>query len=266
MQTASAAPITFNTALPVSKGEFILRQQLIVMKASDQFAGVRRDVTQITGLSVLGYGAARKLALFGVLPVVNRDVEVGDFDSSEFGLGDARLFARYEIFRDDGRARTIRLAPFAGLTVPTGEDGKTGDGSVDAFGGVILTAASADWIFDGQVQYIANREADGFERGDAVIVDASIQRRLLPRRLSAQNEGFLFAVLEANVTDSEKDRIGGITDPDSGGTTVSLSPGVQYAAKRWIAEAAVRVPVVKDLNGAALEPDYSVIASLRVNF
>ncbi len=58
----------------------------------------------------------------------------------------------------------------------------------------------------------------------------------------------------------------GVDDPNSGGIQVFVSPGVQYAAKRWIAEAAVRIPVVNDLNGDALEPDYSIITSLRVNF
>lgn len=263
---ACAAPITFNTALPVSKGGLIYRQQAIVTRSADDEGGDSREVTEVEAISVLGYGVTPKLAAFGVLPVLHRDSEIGAREKDEFGVGDASFIARYEIFRGDTPGRTLRLAPFAGLNVPTGERGETGDGAVDFFGGLILTAAATDWNFDGQIEYFANREANGFERGDAMSADASLQYRLLPDEDAANDRGFLFAVLEVNVTSSDANRLFGVDDPNSGGFQVFLSPGLQYAAKRWIAEAAVRVPVVDDLDGDALEPDYAVIAGLRFNF
>lgn len=264
--TASAAPITFNTALPISTGEALFRQQFIVTRASDKLFGVSRSVTTFQSVSVVGYGPARRTAVFGVLPVVHIDQEVGSERAEATGLGDSKLFARYEIFRADGPGRTFRLSPFAGVTVPTGEEDETGDGSLDVFGGLIATFAMTDWVFDGQAQYVANREANGFERGDQASFDVSLQYRLLPNRLETSTSGFLFGVIEANVSYLGEDRLFGVDDPNSGGVVVSVSPGVQYAAKRWIAEAAVRIPVAADLNGNALEPDYSVIASLRLNF
>lgn len=263
---AGAAPITFNTALPVSKGEVLFRELLIVTRGNDVLGGVTRNFTVIEGVSVIGYGATRRAAVFGVLPVVHTDREFGAMNDEATGLGDARFFGRFEVFRADRPGRTIRIAPFAGLTVPTGEEGETGDGSLDVFGGLILTAATTDWVFDSQVQYVANREANGFERGDEASFDASWQYRLLPGRLASSAGGFLFGVVEANVTYLDENRVFGVEDQNSGGVQVFLSPGVQYAAKRWIAEAAVRIPVVNDLNGDALKPDYSVITSLRVNF
>ena len=89
--SAHAAPITFNTALPVSKGEIILRQQLIVSQSSDSLGSVARDVTVIKGVSVIGYGAARGLAVFGVLPVVNIDRDIGGIESSATGLDNSSL-------------------------------------------------------------------------------------------------------------------------------------------------------------------------------
>lgn len=263
---AFAAPITFNTALPVSKGEIILREQFIVSQSSDSFGGIERDVTVIKGVSVLGFGVARGLAVFGVLPVVNIDREIGGIKSSETGLGDATVFARLEVMRWDSPGRTVRIAPLAGLVIPSGEEGRTGDGSLDVFAGVILTAATTDWVFDSQIKYVVNNEAKGFQRGDTASADASLQYRLFPNQISESSGGFLFGVLEANVTYLDENRLAGIADPNSGGVQVFLSPGVQYAAKRWIAETAIRIPVVNDLNGSALEPDYSVIASLRLNF
>lgn len=263
---ANAAPITFNTALPVSKGEALFRQQFIVTRASDNLLGVSRSVTTFQSVSVAGYGPARRTAVFGVLPVLHIDQEIGPANMETTGLGDAKLFARYEIFRADRPGRTLRISPFAGVTLPTGDKGETGDGSLDIFGGLIATVATTDWVFDGQAQYVANREANDFERGDQASFDASLQYRLLPNRLGANTSGFLFGVIEANVSYLDEDRIFGVEDSNSGGVVVSVTPGVQYAAKRWIAEAAVRIPVAAGLNGNALTPDYSVIASLRVNF
>lgn len=262
----SAAPITFNTALPVSKGEVLIRQQFVYSQSGDRLNDVSRTVSTFRSVSVMGYGPARRAAIFGVLPVVHVDREIGPVNFEATGLGDATIFGRYEVYRADSPGKTLRIAPFAGVSLPTGEEGETGDGSLDFFGGLIGTVARADWAFDSQVQYVVNREANGFARGDQASADASLQYRLLPGSLSSNTKRFLFGVIEANVTYLDEDRLFGVDDPNSGGVLVSVSPGVQYAAKRWIAEAAVRIPVVTDLNGSALEPDYSVIASLRVNF
>ncbi len=264
--TALAAPITFNTALPVSKGEVLARQQFIVTNLSDRLGGMKRDVTVRAGVSVLGYGVTPKLAIFGVAPLVNIDREVGALSRNFTGLGDATLFARYEIYRNDTPGKTVRIAPFVGATLPTGRTGKTGDGSVDGFAGLIFTAASINWNFDSQVKYVANTRANGFARGDTLNADASLQYRLLPKTIAANTDAFLYGVLEANVTQLQRDRLGGVINPNSGGTQAFLSPGLQYATKRWIAETALKIPVVNNLHGTALEPDYSLVTSLRFNF
>ncbi|MDQ7019657.1 MAG: transporter [Robiginitomaculum sp.] len=264
--TAFAAPITFNTALPVSKGEFLARQQFIVTNLSDRLGGMKRDVTVRAGVSVLGYGVTPKLAVFGVAPLVNIDREIGTMNRNDTGLGDATVFARYEIYRKDRPGKTIRIAPFAGLTLPTGRTGKTGDGSTDGFAGLIFTAASTNWNFDSQIKYTVNRRAKGFARGDTISADASLQYRLSPNAITVSTHGFLYGVMEANLTQLQRDRLGGLINPDSGGTQAFLSPGLQYATRRWIAETALKIPVVNDLHGAALAPNYSLITSLRFNF
>lgn len=266
LSSVNAAPVTFNTALPVSKGEVLFRQQMILTRASDELSGVPRQLTSVQAVSVVGYGPVRRAAVFGVLPVVHIDREFGASQVETTGLGDASIFARYEILRADGPGRTVRAAPFAGLTLPTGDEDHTGDGSLDVFGGLIGTFATTDWVVDGQIQYTANREANGFERGDETRIDASFQYRLAPSRLAPDTNGFVFGIVEINASYFDKDRLFGVADPNSGGALIFVAPGVQYAARRWIAEAAVRIPVARDLNGEALAPDYSVIASLRVNF
>ena len=261
-----AAPIATNTALPVSAGEIIVREQMIATHSSDSLAGTSRQVDRFEARTVLGYGLTPKLALFGVLPLVNIDRTVGGAGASDFGLGDAALFARYEVFRSDKPGRTFRIAPFAGFRVPTGRDGKTGDGSVDFFGGLITTLATTQWVLDSQLRYDLNREADGFERGDSVSIDSSVQYRLSPAKVAEDTNAFVYGVLELSANYYERNRVSSVTDPNSGGFQLFLTPGLQYATRRWIADFGVRIPIVNDLNGTALEPDYSILTSIRINF
>jgi len=261
-----AAPIATSTALPLSTNEFIFRQQFVLTRSSDQIESTRRSINRFESRTVLGYGFTSRLAFFGVLPLVYVNTEMGDVSTSEFGLGDAALFARYEVFRSDQAGRTIRIAPFAGVRVPTGRSGKTGDGSVDVFGGLIATIANTQWVLDSQLRYDHNRASDGFERGDSASFETSFQYRLSPGNVTQETKAFVFGVLEFSANHYERNLLGGVTDPNSGGNQIFLTPGLQYSTRRWIADLGVKVPIVNDLNGTALEPDYSVMASIRVNF
>lgn len=261
-----AAPIATNTALPLSADEIIVRQQLVLTRSSDRISGISRSVDRFEARTVLGYGFTSKLAVFGVLPLVDVSTDIGATSNAEFGVGDASVFARYEVYRSDRTGRTIRIAPYAGVRLPTGRDGKTGDGSTDVFGGLIATIASTQWVLDSQLRYDHNREADGFERGDSTSFESSFQYRLLPGNITQETKAFVFGVLELSANYYERNQLGGVEDPNSGGFQLFLTPGLQYATRRWIADLGVKVPVSNDLNGTALEPDYSVMASIRVNF
>ncbi len=189
-----------------------------------------------------------------------------------------RLFGRYTIFRDDVRGRTLRVAPFLGVELPTGDDDdedalgplprplQAGSGSWDPFAGVVATYQTLAYQVDAQAAYQVNTEDEGFELGDETRLDASLQYRLWPRELGAGVPGFLYGILEANLVHLGRNESGGSADPDSGGTTLFLGPGLQYVTKRWILEAIVQLPAFQDLNGTALEDDLVVRAGFRVNF
>ncbi len=281
--TADAAPQTFNTALPVAKGEFVFREQFIYRRAADDPSPADRDVEVLGAISVLGYGVTPDLAMFGVLPFLDKELKVTMPDGARAtrktsGIGDARLFGRYTVYQDDAPGRTFRVAPFLGLELPTGDDDdrdglgrlpatlQLGSGSWDPFGGIVVTYQTLDYQIDAQASYKLNNEANGFEFGDEARLDLSLQYRLWPRELGAGTPGFLYGVLEGNLIHRGRNEIAGVDDRDSGGVSFFLSPGIQYVTRRWIAEAIVQVPVVQSLNGSALEDDFVVRAGFRVNF
>lgn len=278
---AIGAPITFNTALPVAKGEFVAREQLVVNRSGDDPSSADRDRTEVAAVTALGYGLTGQWALFGVLPYRDIDLDLTSTGQrvtrSNNGFGDLSLFARYTAYQHDQPGRTVRVAPFAGVKAPTGKDDardslgilpasvQVGSGSWDYFGGVVLTYQTLQYQFDGQLSYRVNNEAKGFEAGDVARLDGSYQHRLW--RSGAQGvPDYLYGVIEVNLIHQDRNRLNGSEDPNSGGTQVFLTPGIQYVTKRWILEGAVQVPIVQNLNGTALENDYIVRAGVRFNF
>lgn len=279
---AWSGPITFNSAIVLAEGEFVVREQFVFNRSSDDPSGADRERESLGVVSVLGYAVDKDLMLFGVLPYAENRLELTSDGErrarSARGIGDLRLFGRYTVLRKNWPGRTLRISPFAGVEVPTGENDKSdafgrqpasvqlGSGSWDPFGGVVATYQTLDFQIDGQLAYQANTEANGFEFGDVARADASFQYRLWPRELAGGVPGFLYGVVEANLIHKAKNESGGVADADSGGTTLFIVPGLQYVTRRWIVEAAVQLPALQNLNGAALENDFVVRAGFRVNF
>lgn len=279
---AWSAPITSNTALPVAEGEFVFREQIVVDRSGADPSGAERDRTAWSAISVLGYGINSDLTVFGVVPYVNKHLELTEGDErrahSAHGLGDVTLFGRYTVFKNNFPGGNFRVAPFVGVEMPTGDDDDSdafgrkpasvqpGSGSWDPFGGIVLTYQTLDFQIDAQLAYQANTEANGFEFGDVARADASFQYRLWPRELAGGLPGFLYGVVEANLVHAGRNRIDGVEDRNSGGATLFIAPGLQYVTRRWIVETAVQLPVVQNRNGTALESGIALRAGFRFNF
>jgi len=238
---AWSAPITFNTALPVAKDEFLVREQFIVNKSDDDPGNLNRDRTAKAAVSVLGYGVTGNLALFGVLPYRDNELKLTAagqrIKRSASGFGDLTVFGRYTVVQRDQRGRNFRVAPFAGIKVPTGDDNKrdslgvlppsvqVGSGSWDPLVGVVTTYQTLKYQIDGQFSYQMNNEANDFEAGDVTRLDGSLQYRLLPRTLGSGVPAFFYGVIEANLIHQQKNEFGGRSNPDSGGTRLFLNAG-----------------------------------------
>lgn len=280
--SAWGAPVTFNTALPVGGGEFVARGMVVVSQSGADPGAADRDHSATSLLTVLGYGVSHKLALFGVLPWVDKKLDLtvsgNRIRRTASGWGDASLFARYTLVQRDQPGRTFRVAPFAGVKAPTGDDDnrdmfgrlppsvQPGSGAWDVFGGVVATYQTFALQADGQVSFRVKNKANGFDPGDELRLDGSLQYRLWPRQLGNGVPSFLYGVLEANLVHRDRNQVNGSDDANSGGTTLFLAPGLQYVTRRWIVEGVVQLPVVQNLHGNALENDYVMRAGFRFNF
>ncbi len=278
----AAAPITFNTALPVAKGGFIFRGQLLRRSFENDPSPANRDLGVDGLVSVLGIGVTPRFAVFAALPYLDKTIRIrvnGErVTRSSAGFGDLKLFGRYTLYQRDARRKTFRLGAFGGIKAPTGNDDKTdglgrlpiplqsGTGAWDVFAGFVATYQISDFQIDAQLSARRNGEANRFRAGDNVRADVSFQYRLLPTALSADTRSFLYGVLEITALNQEKHSVAGVSDPNSGGASIYLTPGIQYVTRKYILETALQVPVLQNLHGTALETDYVFTAGFRVNF
>lgn len=279
---AWAAPITFNTALPVAQGDFVWREQALNMLMNRDPSPANRDI-RVTGLvSVLAYGVTGDFTLFGMLPYLDKQAELTQggqrmsLGSSNFS--DLTVLGRYTVFQQNAPGRSFRVAPFVGIKMPTGKDDATsagnrlpvplqpGSGSWDPLAGVVVTYQTLENEFDVSASYQRKNPADGFKFGDRAELDASWQYRVWPRSLSAGVPGFLYATLEANLIHDGGNQIGGVSDANSGGTSLFVAPGLQYVTRRWVLETALQLPVAQNLHGTAVKTRYGVALGFRLNF
>jgi Putative MetA-pathway of phenol degradation len=73
-------------------------------------------------------------------------------------------------------------------------------------------------------------------------------------------------VLELNGEWHDKQVIAGVTDPNSGGNTVYVSPGVRASFGNVSGFASLGIPIVNDLNGLQSKPDYRLVAGIAAGF
>jgi hypothetical protein len=73
-------------------------------------------------------------------------------------------------------------------------------------------------------------------------------------------------VLELNGEWHDKQVTAGISDPNSGGNTVYLSPGVRVSVNNVSGFVSVGIPVANNLNGLQSSPDYRVVTGIAAAF
>ncbi|MBR0716887.1 transporter [Bradyrhizobium liaoningense] len=76
----------------------------------------------------------------------------------------------------------------------------------------------------------------------------------------------LDALFELNGEWHDYERIAGAINPNSGGHTIYLSPGLRLGVENWSSFVSVGIPVVNDYNGIQATPTWRVIGGVSVAF
>lgn len=199
------------------------------------------------------------------------------------GFGDVSLFGQYRFFHTQDN---LNHASFVvGLKTPTGATGvkttlgdpfelhhQPGSGSWDPSFGLSFTRAMGQFSFDSSVLYtIATQGAQQTNLGDVFDYNIAVSYAFgAPARnalFASSNNAPWTAVLELNGTRREHQKASGVSDPNSGGNTLYISPGVRYSGgKSWNTALSFGVPIVNDPNGYQTNPDYRIVYRFVVAF
>lgn len=278
-----AVSINSSVGLTPAKNQTIIRTQVKYNRVSDDPTSLDRDTWTLAVPTTFVYGFTEKFAGIATIPYIYRKQHTNSGSSritrKTSGLGDITLLGKYRIYTKDFPGATSRLAILGGLELPTGRSGdsdsvgkfsrtfQAGSGSWDPILGVAYSNQNLDDEWDYNLTYHFNTEAHNFEFGDVLKYTVAYQKRILPWDLPDEGLYTQFnAVLELNGEWKQKNQDSSGSVADSGGNTVYLSPGLQIASKRFVAETSFQIPVFQDLNGSQVETDYVVITSLRVTF
>jgi hypothetical protein len=219
------------------------------------------------------------------------------------GIGDLSLLAQYRFLNN--RASRTEAAVLLGVKAPTGEtderhgeelldaEFQPGSGAWDALFGLALTRRVGPWSFDANVLYaLVTEGTQRTDLGDLFLYNAAISYRLTSlagpapmfhgahshaagddgdshapgHKAGASKGAALDLVLELNGEWHDKQETAGVTDENSGGTTIYISPGLRLTVDQWSGIVSVGIPVVTDLNGIQAEQDWRISAGTSLAF
>ena len=194
---------------------------------------------------------------------VEPELEKWDFS----GIGDIQALGRYNFYRDSSSNAGVRF----GLKLPTGSINKSnatekaertlqpGSGSVDTLLGAYYNSyrGALGWFVQGMWQQTVVDRND-FKPGAKLGFDTGLSYAATPD---------LSLMLQANLQHKAKDSGAQAEPKDSGGYSLSLSPGLAYK----ITPSAqvygfVQKPLYQYVNGTQLTVDWSAAAGLSVQF
>lgn len=199
---------------------------------------------------------------------------------STSGIGDVLVDTKWVFLNHNRLQGTTRLGIEGGVRIPVGKTSAllpTG-----AIAPRPLQVGSGYWSFPfkalftltrGRLGVVANAgyqinaSDDGFSAGDLFSYDAAIGFRIAPWVYQTLSDKSLILYLEVNGTVTQRDDLSGVTNPNSGGHLMFVSPDLQWIPTPWLLfEASARFPVVQDLNGAQLEYDTRFQIGTRFRF
>ncbi len=263
----------------------LIRSFLKVEHTSFQEEGQSREVTRYVTPLALVYGFYPQWTVIAIQPYMSLDInsrmgtEVRE--SNLNGLPDSQFVVQYDgLFSRNSPGGLTRLSGVFGIQLPTGAE-RFSTGAVAYTAGLIFEkAVRLKYVLTSDFQYtLATRNDQGMKMGNRARFDVVPAYFLISEGNAASNAGWwrklyeslfrhgAYLMLEFNGTWQAHSSNGEIQTADSGGTTFSISPGIQYFPKdRFLVEFSAPIPVIKALNGTQPEPESTFLIGLRFLF
>jgi hypothetical protein len=243
-----------------------------------------RGTEYVNPLAIV-YGFRPKWQAIAVLPYVVTDVTThmaGQVQEQGMnGLADSQFFVQYDgLYSKNAPGGLTRLSGIFGVQAPTGAE-RFSTGAFAYTGGLIFEkAVHLKYYLTSDFEYtFATRNTQGVSSGDRAQLDVVPAYMLIPRGEAPQNASWTrkaydrifrngtFLILELNGTWRANSALRGTSVPNTGGTTLKISPGIQYLPSRsFLLEFSAPLPTVTELKGVQPNPKTAFLVGFRYLF
>ncbi len=269
-ETKTAPPNTGNFALPLSQqpGPLISFGQNIIDQKQTQLSllaaglsGTQRHAANIIP-SVL-YGITDDFSVSLNVPIAASYKDGKDRSS---GFEDAFLQLEHAFYSNKTSTHVDQATIVGSITFPTGSSDKippTGFGSSAFFLGGTFSRMYTDWVVFTSHGVILPTSDNKIQWGNSFLYQAGLGRNIL----TIASEWTVAWMVEADGLYAEKDKIQNITNPNSGGNTVYITPSLWISSKKRLTiQVGFGVPVVQHLFGNQRKNNYLLAASFGWTF
>jgi len=237
------------------------------------------------------YGVTDNLTLGIRLPYVqrfgvrspNEDGDAVNNLGNPGGFGGVSVFSQYRFFHTDDKLNhlslVVALKTASGATHVQTNQGERFEAHHQPSGGAwnpavgfSFTRAMGHVSLDSSILYtVATRGSQKTDLGDIFDYNIALSYAFVGMAKNnlfvGSNNAPWTAVLELNGMWQDRQKTAGLADPNSGGSTVYISPGIRYAGgKNWNTALSIGTPIVKDINGYQSPPDYRITYRLVFAF
>ncbi len=217
--------------------------------------------------------------------VKDDEIEVEKLGTAE-GMGDLTLTGQVRLYQNPETGKTIAIV--GGVKLPTGSTGdkdleghsfetefQPGSGSVDLQLGGAVSHPMGPLSLDASTLYIfVNEGAQDVDLGDRFQYNAALAYRVAGESPGHAHDNSapghphgptLDLILELNGEWSDKEVVTGVTDPDTGGNTLYLSPGLRATGEGMAGFVSVGIPVSNNYNGIQSEPEWRILSGFSLS-
>jgi hypothetical protein len=194
------------------------------------------------------------------------------------GFADTQFFVQYDGLYSRNTPRGLtRLSGIFGVQAPTGAERFSTNAFAYTGGLVFERVANLKYALTADFEYtFATENGRGVSVGNSARFDVAPAYFLISRERAPQDASWArkaydrifrngaYLILEFNGAWRARATSQGTDIPNTGGTTLMISPGLQYfPSRRLVLEFSIPVPVVRELNGVQPKPNTSFVTGFR---
>jgi hypothetical protein len=245
----------------VSFGERIVdKNQTHLILFADDFRGHKKHAVDI--IPSLLYGITDDTSVFFNVPIA---ASYKDNKNHSSGLEDIFMQLEYAFYGNKTSQYVDQATVVGNVTFPSGSPKKqplTGFGSSSFFLGATFNRTYTDWFMFTSPGILLTSSHDRTKFGNEFLYQAGFGRNIF----NIDSEWIFAWMIEGDGLYIEKDKIRGITDPNSGGNVLYVTPSLFISSKKIIAQLGFGLPATQHLFGNQNKNHYLLVANFEWTF